>query len=409
MLSSSFLDIAIGIVFVFLLLSVIATAINEIVASVASMRGKNLLLGLQTLLNDTPTNVNGLASNVYNHGQIFGLYVGNFDPAKPRNLPSYIPTKNFVMALLDVVPEAAAALPPPDPVPADVQGAQQAVQQAAQTAQEAAQAAARLLTQVPPPTPDQVAVAKENAVAAAARARLLTLRLDAVKLANYNLTRKVGVPLLSMIDSAANDMDTLRSHVEDWYNGAMDRVSGRYRYNTQLNLLIIGVGLALALNADIVNIAQQLSKNPTLRESIVATAQSYQASKAGQTTPNQTTSEQTAPDQANNSAPAGTPQNRTNPAQGTNPDLAKQLGNVSDQINRVQGLGIPLGWPVPPSQRRPPLGWLSPILGWLLTAIAVSLGAPFWFDMLNKIMVVRSTIKPGEKSQPGRPKDKEKK
>jgi hypothetical protein len=40
----------------------------------------------------------------------------------------------------------------------------------------------------------------------------------------------------------------------------------------------------------------------------------------------------------------------------------------------------------------------SHLLGWLLTAIAVSFGAPFWFDTLNKIMVIRSTVKPREKS-----------
>jgi hypothetical protein len=39
------------------------------------------------------------------------------------------------------------------------------------------------------------------------------------------------------------------------------------------------------------------------------------------------------------------------------------------------------------------------LFGWLLTAFAVSLGAPFWFDALNKIMVIRSTVKPREKSQ----------
>jgi hypothetical protein len=35
----------------------------------------------------------------------------------------------------------------------------------------------------------------------------------------------------------------------------------------------------------------------------------------------------------------------------------------------------------------------------LITACAVSLGAPFWFDMLNKFVVIRSTVKPHEKSQ----------
>jgi hypothetical protein len=38
------------------------------------------------------------------------------------------------------------------------------------------------------------------------------------------------------------------------------------------------------------------------------------------------------------------------------------------------------------------------IFGWLLTAFAISLGAPFWFDLLNRFMIVRSTVKPHEKS-----------
>jgi hypothetical protein len=45
------------------------------------------------------------------------------------------------------------------------------------------------------------------------------------------------------------------------------------------------------------------------------------------------------------------------------------------------------------------------LAGWLLTALAVSLGAPFWFDTLNKIMVVRSTVKPSEKSRDEASKD----
>ena len=44
------------------------------------------------------------------------------------------------------------------------------------------------------------------------------------------------------------------------------------------------------------------------------------------------------------------------------------------------------------------LDWLIVICGWLVTAFAVMLGAPFWFDVLNKFMVIRSTVKPHEKS-----------
>ena len=49
------------------------------------------------------------------------------------------------------------------------------------------------------------------------------------------------------------------------------------------------------------------------------------------------------------------------------------------------------------------------MIGWLITALAVSLGAPFWFDMLNKIIVVRSTVKPQEKSGTEASKDPQKK
>ena len=49
--------------------------------------------------------------------------------------------------------------------------------------------------------------------------------------------------------------------------------------------------------------------------------------------------------------------------------------------------------------------WLERVLGWLLTGCAVSLGAPFWFDLLNKFVVVRSTVKPFEKSADEKSKD----
>ena len=35
-----------------------------------------------------------------------------------------------------------------------------------------------------------------------------------------------------------------------------------------------------------------------------------------------------------------------------------------------------------------------PLLGWLLAALAISLGAPFWFNVLNRVLAVRSTLKP---------------
>src|SRR5438067_9576368 len=110
MFGSATIDIAIGIVFVFLLVSLIASTINEIILSYLNMRGKDLLRGIKTLLNDT--DATGLVKKIYEHGQIFGLFEGEFDSKKAGNLPAYIPPQNFVKAFLDVVenpgPEVAA-------------------------------------------------------------------------------------------------------------------------------------------------------------------------------------------------------------------------------------------------------------------------------------------------------------
>ena len=46
-----------------------------------------------------------------------------------------------------------------------------------------------------------------------------------------------------------------------------------------------------------------------------------------------------------------------------------------------------------------PLFWLETLTGWLITTLALSLGAPFWFDTLNKFMVVRSTVKPKRRAR----------
>jgi hypothetical protein len=48
-------------------------------------------------------------------------------------------------------------------------------------------------------------------------------------------------------------------------------------------------------------------------------------------------------------------------------------------------LGQLVGWH---SDWRQKWSWLTP-LGWILTILAISMGAPFWFDMLNKVMNIR--------------------
>ena len=50
-------------------------------------------------------------------------------------------------------------------------------------------------------------------------------------------------------------------------------------------------------------------------------------------------------------------------------------------------MGLPLGWRALPAS---PGAWLLKVLGLLATAFAMSFGAPFWFDLLNKLVRMRS-------------------
>src|SRR4051812_21786851 len=101
MLGSSVLDVAIGIVFIYLVLSMICTTINEGIATIVNKRGTNLFEGIKNLLNDPA--FTGLAQQVYSHGLVDGITQNASDPDKPNRLPSYMCSKTFALALLDVL------------------------------------------------------------------------------------------------------------------------------------------------------------------------------------------------------------------------------------------------------------------------------------------------------------------
>jgi hypothetical protein len=101
MFGSNALEIAIGLVFIYLLLSLLCSVINEGIAAGIEQRGKTLLEGVKNLLNDPE--FTSLAQHVYNHGLIGGVMEGVTDFSKTNRLPSYIAPSNFALALLDIL------------------------------------------------------------------------------------------------------------------------------------------------------------------------------------------------------------------------------------------------------------------------------------------------------------------
>jgi hypothetical protein len=363
MFGSQVLEVAIALMLLYLLLSLICSSIREGIEAVLKTRAADLERGIRELLHDP--HAQGLAKEVYNHPLIFGLFKGKYEPGvidkrislRGANLPSYIPAKNFAGALMDIVIRQSAA---PGTVPS---------------------------------AEPQLSVA--------------SLRSAAAAIPNDAVRRAVGVA----IDSAQGDLRRAQANIEDWFNSGMDRVSGWYKRRTQNIIFAVGLVLTAAINADTITIAQSLMQGEALRRVIVAQAEVMAksdiiAKSAGALTGGVgkragDAGSKDAP--ATDKATADAAKDIWAAAKGETPreqggaatDQHSPVADIRSRLADVQRLGFPIGW----GGRMPTLGDIAGhIPGWLMTALAISLGAPFWFDVLNKFMVIRSTVKPHEKS-----------
>jgi hypothetical protein len=180
--------------------------------------------------------------------------------------------------------------------------------------------------------------------------------------------------LSAMIVHAAGDLDTLSASVEKWFNNSMDRASGYYKRFANNFMLTFGIAAALIGNIDTVAIAIFLWNNPAQRSAVVEQAQKYSSSSTAGSSGADT---------------AAVPVSAT-PAS----DSAQSLGEVRSAVAQVKALPIPVGWPGATRW-----SWTA-LIGWTVTALAVSLGAPFWFDLLQKFLNIRNAGPP-----PKRPDD----
>jgi hypothetical protein len=312
------LEVAIGLIFVFLLVSIICSAIREGIEARLKTRAAYLERGIRELLHDAAGK--GLARTLYEHPLISSLYSEKYTPgeraagspallAKGTGLPSYIPARSFATALMDIAARGVDPALGSDP-------------------------------------------------------RTPVMSLESVRANIINLEcEPVQRVMLTAIDTAHGNLDHARLNIEAWFDSGMDRVSGWYKRSTQWIIFWIALFVAVALNVNTITIVDFLYRDDTARAAIVALAEAASA------------------------------------------DTAFITRNYAEARQELDALNLPIGWASGWGAPRQPSGWLDvwngllgPLFGWLLTALAATMGAPFWFDLLNKVMVIRSTVKPTEKS-----------
>ncbi len=458
-------DVAAGLVFVYLFMSMVATIGREALEAFLRTRASHLEKGLTELLcqrvqggpkAQAKAQANAgrinytMLQNFYDHPLIMSLYRGTYKippkrkPFSDLSLPSYIPSGHFAYAVLDLLAEAGG-----------------------QTS-----------------------------------AGNLDLN-DVVAGANSIDNKKLGKMAQFAVNNAQGDLDKARAFIESWFNATMDRVSGTYRRETQTILFWISLVFCIILNVNTVVIADNLWRSPSLRKTLEAQAEAYYNNKPtvidSLTTQPATSASVSASDAATTAPATMTPvtvQNTatttvtaTTPAVVTQTQAAPKVPMATtpppDKLDKappaatlvtgrdipgllsstdpLEKLGLPIGWntqtitamhrlfPEAPMvshneamhlqtlgvmniKASNPIQWiqtclanlaqtwkmtikayqdngqdptqnalfnaagaLALICGWVMTAFAVTLGAPFWFDVLSKLMVIRSTMKPGEK------------
>jgi hypothetical protein len=196
--------------------------------------------------------------------------------------------------------------------------------------------------------------------------------------------------LLLYIDQANGDLQRFKLLLENWFDDTMDRVSGWYKRQSNRILLIIGFLLALTFNVSTIEIVKELSADKNTREALVKNASDY-------------VNKQYAKDMQNlNSVDTAEIKSKlrvirslydTSIAQ-NNVLLGMGWGNYGNNQNLFGKITFVLSKTFDPWSRG--FSWLR-LLGFLITAFAISLGAPFWFDLLNKFVNLRvSGTKPEE-------------
>ncbi len=209
------------------------------------------------------------------------------------------------------------------------------------------------------------------------------------------LKGEARMALLNIIDSAQNDYDKFIKALEKFYDDYMDRVSGWFKLKYQNIMLLISVLVTLILNVDSIGIAKKLWANPSQLHSTAGVASS-QFSNLNMGGDRQTITKIGANGHSVSINLVHHIDTTTISPDSAYTLLALQKETIESLIDSLNTSEIPMGWEskeqiIQTFEWKPSLA--VKIAGWLITTLAVFMGAPTWFDILNKLVNLRGTGK----------------
>lgn len=206
--------------------------------------------------------------------------------------------------------------------------------------------------------------------------------------------------ILRLWEEAGADLEKFRLLLENWFNRTMEQATEWYKRKIQLVLLVLGFFMAWFFYADTFVIVQKLSNDKNAREQMVSLANAYL-----QAHPSVTDSSLLVMKKKLESDMAS-----AKTVLGLGGWLPNSVKVSMDPVTREKTYSPPLDpHSLSVTHRKisngsitvtfgDKLGYLFRLachhfFGFLITAIAISLGAPFWFDLLNRVMKFRTSVR----------------
>lgn len=445
------IEVAIGIIFMWITISLATIQIQEWITSKLNKRAKDMEASIHEML----ANPN-LRSQIYDHPVIRGLtakkrsrpssvppWLYNFPIVRgfsqeKRKLPSYIPAQQFSLCLFDIAVTAGTEssliqqgifkirdeLERNENGPKD-QAVIDALNILADTARSAAATEAgtsitniglNLLKKKTTEFSQQYPDYKEVMNRVLAEAKLLKNEIEKVSRkqkaaagddAVFTQLKK-GIAAFSVISPELNqtlsalllnveqytaqgesNVAKARRNVEKWFDDSMDRTSGVFKRYSQSMALIIGLIIALVLNVDTINLTLYLWREPSVRQVLAANAENFQLPREQLVANPEQTMQEFRDQFVGLNLPIGWVIKESGPEAKAIYDTTCQLFPSIDQT-----FGIPIfasEYCIAPPRSNNQTNIALKIFGILITAMAARQGAPFWFDLLKRLVNVRST------------------
>lgn len=350
-----YLDIAIGVIFLILVFSLFAGALQEAISAVFNLRAKSVYAGIWRMIGDkaefdrfwnTP-----LIEGLKGPGSWRNHEPGEADNASKRN-PSEVPTDIFTKSVIYQLREELKA------------GLK------ARTGIDANQMKADLRDVALSDLPTLAGRVMERA------------QQDGAS----QLTRRVAI----VLEGVEANAESIEAAISGWYDDTRQRFAGWYTRRTQWILVVIGLGLAVITNADPIRYGQELRENDALRKNVVAMAEEVAALDDMEDV-----LEHFGLAEASSDAEA-------EEIGAIKANVARRIEQLSAKLDTIDATA---GWSHCGDTAWAPCVWQTvnplddtyreqlrrnPVLGWILLALGVMLGSQFWLDLLRRFVSIRS-------------------